>query len=260
MNPRRYITLFIAAASLVSCGQIEREPLTDADGEVIPVPAPYDDWLSVSDFEPAAETLAPRPTLVLQFSDYLEDDRIRSYDFAELRSGGRRSLGISTYVMTDKAVIWRPYGELERGLKYKFEPLVDLRSYAGSPPLPGDFAQRTFMVAEDGGSATLELPEPTWSDVDEIIERRCAECHRNPDRRLDPLSYESLVGRRSQQTDRFLVRPGDAPDSYLMQKLLWDYRDIEFTHQPPPWAENAEQLPREELLVIERWIENGVPH
>jgi hypothetical protein len=258
MNTRLAILLTLCfAAAATSCGDIEQEPPTDSDGEVIPIPGPYDDWLRVTAIEPDADTIAPRPTVVFRFSDYIDDDRFRSFDFAQIRSGGRRSLGESTYVMTDKSVVWRAYGELERGLKYDLSILADLRSYTNAPPLPGDFGERTYRVADDGATAEFELPEPTWSDVDDIVQRRCASCHRDPARRLNPLTYASLVGARSEQVDRFLVRPGDAPESYLMHKILWDYEDIEFTHQPPPWQENAEQLPREELLVIERWIEDG---
>ena len=259
MDFRPYIPALLALVALTSCGEIEQEPPTDSDGDAIPIPGPYDDWLQISSVNPASETIAPRPVLVFEFSDYLDDGRFRSYDLAELRSGGRRTLGASTYVMTDKAVVWRPYGELERGLKYDLRVLANLRSYTDAPPLPSGFASRTYTVADDGGSAEVELPEPVWADVDAILERQCAGCHRDPVRKLNPLTYESLVGVRSEQVDRFLVRPGDAPDSYLMHKLLWDYEDIEYTHQPPPWQENAEQLPREELLVIERWIEGGVP-
>jgi hypothetical protein len=263
MNARPYILaclVCLAPTWSTSCGEIEQDPPTDADGEVIPIPDPFDSWLEIRGVAPDSDTISTSPTLVVTFSDYLEDDRIRSYDFAELRSGGRRTLGASTYVMTDKAIVWRPYGELERGLKYDFKVLLDLRSYTNAPTTPSGFDTRTYIVRDDGATAGAEeLPEPAWADVDAILMRRCAECHRDTSRRLNPLTRESLVGRRSEQVDRYLVRPGDAPDSYLMHKLLWDYEDIEYTHQPPPWQENAEQLPREELLVIERWIENGAP-
>ncbi|MGM0556367.1 MAG: hypothetical protein ACQEVA_08330 [Myxococcota bacterium] len=259
MNARYHILFgLLLCASAASCGEIEQTPPTDADGEVIPVPEPFDSWLEIASIAPESDSISPNPTLVITFSDYLEDDRMRSFDFGELRSGGRRTLGAATYVMTDKAVIWRPYGELEAGMKYDFEVLLDLRSYTDAPPMPSGLGTRTYLVEEDGPTADApDLPSPGWAEVDDILERRCGECHRDPRRRLNPLTHESLVGRRSDQVDRYLVRPGDAPDSYLMHKLLWDYEDIEYTHQPPPWQENAEQLPREELLVIERWIENG---
>lgn len=260
MNLRFHIMACAAVATtLISCGEIEQEPPTDASGDVIPIPDPFDSWLQLTAVEPDSETISSRPTLVIRFSDYIDDDRFRSFNFAELRSGGLRTLGLATYVMTDKAVIWQPYGELEQGFKYDFRILPDLRSYTDAPPLPGGFSTRTYRVGEDGATSDLSLPEPTWPQVEAIFDRRCADCHADPARRLNPLDYDSIVGRRSEQVDRFLVRPGDAPDSYLMHKLLWDYEDIEFTHQPPPWQEDAEQLPREELLVIERWIEDGAP-
>lgn len=240
-----------------ACVEIEPDPPVDDEGEPIALPGPHDRWLEVTSVSPSGEDLDVAPRIAVTFSDYLDDDSFRSYRFASLRSGGLVAGGLADYIMTDKTVIWRPYNDIEPGLAYTFELNDELSSATDSPLLlPAQWP--VFVASDDGGRAAVgELPQPVFDEVDPIFEAHCVECHRDEQSGLNPLTYDSLVGTRSTQTGLYLVRPGDPADSYLMRKLLWDYPDIEFTHQPPPWAEGSEPLEREELLLIEGWIASG---
>jgi hypothetical protein len=250
----------LAAATVVAvsaaCVEIEPDPPVDEEGEPIAVPDPFDPWLEIADISPAPGEIAPSSRLALTFNDYIDDDSFDSYAFGVLNSGGVRASGSARYIMTDKTVVWRPYSNLEPGLLYQFRVTENLVSATDAPLLaPAQWPE--FKASREATPVeTVELPDVRWDDVAPIFEAKCASCHHEPQRGLNPLTYDSLLGARSTQTDLFLVRPGDAPDSYLMRKLLWDYPDIEFTHQPPAWA-GGEELEREELLVVEGWIAGG---
>jgi mono/diheme cytochrome c family protein len=245
-----------AVFALSSCGEIEPEPPVDEDGEPIELPEPYDRWLEIVEISPVPGELAREPSIAVRFNDYIEDDSFRSYAFGALSSGGVVARGDADYVMTDKTVVWRPWRPLEPGLRYTFQTTGAVESATGSPLLqPAEWPAYVASRDQEPTSATA-LPDARWDDVAPIFEGKCAECHRNPRAGLNPLTYESLQNAESQQTDLYLVRPADPADSYLMRKLLWDYADIEFVHQPPAWA-GGEQLSREELLLIEGWIAGG---
>jgi hypothetical protein len=67
------------------------------------------------------------------------------------------------------------------------------------------------------------MSEVRWPEVDRILEANCRSCHADPQWRLNPLTRESMLGVRAEQVSRFLVRPGDPADSYLMEKILPSY-------------------------------------
>ncbi len=250
-------TALVAFFALSACGEIEPEPPVDDEGEPIPVPAPYDHWLEITAISPApGDDLATRPTFAVTFNDYIDDDSFRSYAFGVLSSGGIVERGEAKYIMTDKTVTWRTWGALEPGLIYRFQTTGSVESATGSPLLqPAQWPK--YVANEEVDSIDpVELPNARWDDVAPIFESKCASCHQDPQWGLNPLTFESLEGAKSQQTDLYLVRPRDPADSYLMRKLLWDYADIEFVHQPPKWA-GGEQLSREELLTVEGWIAGG---
>jgi hypothetical protein len=252
------VTLVVAATSLAvgACVEIEPDPPVDEEGEPIPMPDPYDPWLEIVDISPSSDEIALSPTVAVTFNDYIDDDAFDSYAFGALRSGGVGVSGTASYVMTDKTVVWRPYAALEPGLVYRFSVTAEPVSATGAP-LREPSAWPTYMASRDAAPIEpVELPEVRWDAVAPIFEAKCASCHHDPQWGLNPLTYDSLIGAKSQQTDLFLVRPGDAPDSYLMRKLLWDYADVEFVHQPPKWS-GGEELGREELLTIEGWIAGG---
>jgi hypothetical protein len=252
--------LLVAAATVAAmstaCVEVEPDPPVDEDGEPVVVPAPHDRWLEVVDISPDTDEIAMSPSVAVTFNDYIDDESFESYAFGALRSGGVRASGTATYIMTDKTVVWRPFSRLEPGLKYRFSVTEDLESATGAPlRAPAEWPE--YLAGRDAvPSELVVLPDVRWDAVRPIFDATCAGCHQDPQWGLNPLTYDSLIGAKSQQTDLFLVRPGDASDSYLMRKLLWDYPDIEFVHQPPAWS-GGQELAREELLLIEGWITGG---
>ncbi|MFW5967614.1 MAG: c-type cytochrome [Persicimonas sp.] len=254
---RLVLTACLPAVIAVGCVEIEPEEPTDEDGEAIEAPEPGEPWLEIESIEPSDERLAPDSAVVVYFSDYVDDDTFRSYAFANLTAGGLRTTGSADYRMVDRAVVWDPRGGLEEGFTYDFSIEAELQSASGSPFLGLDSTPR-FVIDEEADATSIpELPDASWSQVESIFDESCASCHADESRGLNPLTYDALVGRPSEQVDRALVVPGDPADSYLMHKLLDDYPDIRFTHQPPPWDEDSDRLSDEQLRVIEGWIRRG---
>ena len=254
--------LIALASAGLSCGQIEPEPPRDERGEVIPQPPPFEPWLRITRVEPeeAAGALAQRPTLVLTLSDYLDERTILTYDVASLESGGVRSFGVARYILTRKQLIWRPSTDLVPGLEYTLRvAMPQARSHNGSPLWPERPSPR-YLASQAADPWRFELddrPRSFSQDIEPILQARCARCHRDPQWGLDPLTYQSLVGGRSAQLDRVLVRPGSASTSYLMHKLLPDFTDRRYTAQPPPWDAQSEPLDEATIWTFERWIEGG---
>ncbi len=252
----------MAAVALGACTPVNPPQPADAQGKPIALPGPYDRWLQITDISPTSASDGPtdvalQPTISITFNDYLQDDSFRSHSLAAMASGGVKAYGHADYVMTDKTIVWHPWSALEPGLVYDFTILDKLTSATGAPYL-APVTPPQFKASRDvEASAPVALPDATWSQIEPIFEQRCTSCHRDKQWKLNPLTYDSLVGEKSAETDLYLVRPGDAPDSYLMRKLLWDYPDIEFTPQPPPWSAGSEELPRDELRLVEGWIAHG---
>lgn len=266
---RRTWWVGVVAAVATSCGSIEPEGPVDEDGDPIPIPQPYDDWLRITRVEPGAqaEAIAPRPTFAVTFNQYLDDESWRSWGAARLQSNGIRYNGEVDYIMVRKTILWRPYRSVIEGLEYRFVfSMEDLRSVTDAPRTPDASYEALYARAdaEEGASYELDLPqEPVrWEQVRQIFERRqCYQCHGDTEQwaYLNPLTRGSLVGERSEQVDRLLVRPFDVTDSYLMHKLLPDYPVRRYTVQPPPWFEDpqARPLDESELWAVERWIRGG---
>lgn len=243
----------VAAVAAAACVDIE----SDDDDERSEAPPPGEDGLDIDSIDPDSDEIAPSSPIVFYLSDYLEEDSFASFEFAWLSSGGLTVAGEASYRMVDRAVVWQPYGELDEGLTYEVGVDGQLESATGAPFAPPDTWPRYTAVEDAARADAPDLPDARWEDVEPIVDDACAECHADPDWGLNPLTYDSLVGRPSEQTERTLVRPGDPADSYLMHKLLWDYPQIRFTHQPPPWHEGAEPLSDQKLRVIEGWIRSG---
>lgn len=252
----------IGALAISACGQIEPEPLKDEDGELVPIPKPYEPWLYVTKVEPPlnADTIAARQRFTLTFNDYLNPESFTSYDVAVLASGGYRLFGSARYVMTRKQIIWRPNSAATPGLEYTFSlTLPDVRSATGSPLWP-EKPKGVFIATDEDDEFIFpfdDRPRSFSADIEPIIEAKCARCHRDPQWGLNPLTRERLLLAPSTQRDRLLVRPGVPAGSYLMHKLLPDFTDRLYTVQPPPWDADSVALTEDELWSFERWIEGG---
>jgi hypothetical protein len=246
--------LILTAALVVllsACGFLQRDP----NPEKL---SPYRPSLKLVELFPQPGRISTQPRIRLQLSDYLEDDSFKSFNFMFLRSGGRVYGGTSTYSVVDRAIYFEPNQRLPSSLIFEVVINPDIKAEADIRIQIPD-----SLVAYQTSSSIL-APRPvsqqpvTWSDIESIIQAECSNCHTEEPGSPVALTHDNLVGEKSRQVDRFLVKPGDASDSYLMQKLLEDYPGIRFTRQPPPWSENG-PLSGNELKTIERWIEQGAP-
>ena len=256
-SSRALLALLLAAAA--GCADIEPEPPLDEEGEPIAMPQAYDSFLVVTDVDPGGEQpLAPRPRITLTFSDYLDDDSFLPFALVSLTSGGLRAQGLVYYRMAYRQLVFEPFAPLATGLRYRLALETGaLTSATGAPYLPTEAAEQVWIV-EDGAEAPelSEEPDAGWEAVRALFRQRCDGCHGDPQWQLVPLTHQALL-QKSKQVDRYLVRPFDPADSYLMHKILPGYADRRFTAQPPPWHESSQPLGLDEIWLVERWIRDG---
>jgi len=249
------IPAVLACASLAGCGVIERtEPASDGEKETGPFQRPA----RITEIRPSSGAVSTTPRLEVTFDADLEDDAFNTYNTGSFTSGGLEWGGWGDWVVTDKTLVWTPRDSIPPGLDIQFSLADRLEAVTGAPIADRKRIAR-FRTDEDRETRDRKRPPaPRWSDVDAIFEEHCRECHADSTWDLVDLQPESLVGEPSSEVERRLVKPYDPADSYLLQKLLWDYPDIRYSPQPPPWAD-GEELSPEEQLTVERWIEVGAP-
>lgn len=251
----RIIFFIFISLLFQTCGPIDPPLPVDEDGKIIPQPRPFDRFLSVEKVEPAKGKIGIEPVLWIYFSDYLDNDAWLDQRAISLNAGGRRTWGLITNMFSQKAVIFTANSPLIDGLSYT----LDFRegAFFSTNAAPFKPPEGVVFVADSTiESQSQSLPNPTWSDIKPILEKKCEVCHADPNWGLSPLSYEMLIGKKSKQVDKFLVRAFDSSDSYLLHKIIPDFTERKFTVQPPPWS-GAEALTADEILKIDRWIELG---
>ncbi len=255
-------------SGILGCGQIEAEPVLDKDGDPIEFPPPLENWLLVSTVTSDAETQPLRPSFLIQFNQYLQEDSALSYGVVTLRSGALSASGSYTPIMVKKAILWTPYRDLRDSFEYTLTVSGSgLRSVTEAPTPPDYNKSITFIAAQEAQEHTafeLEFTQDlTWPDIKDIFDQRgCYACHGQPDwNGLNPLTYDAMVGQKSEQTDLQLVRFKDPTNSYLMHKILPDYPVRSGTLQPPKWSASrgitSEALTEDELWLVEQWIRQG---
>lgn len=250
--------LAIALALLCSCSDIEPEPPVGQDGEPVELPEPYDTWLRVIEIQPASGEISAQPVFEIEFDTYIEDDLLLSYDMVSLVSGGIRVRGFSTWDVTTRTLTWRPSSSLVDGLEYRLQLNAErLRSITGAPPQLGGAPTYTVDAELEASEPSSEQPA-TRADVEKIILRKCASCHRDAEWKLNPLTAESMIGIKAADRDQLLVIRRDAADSYLMHKILPDYPLRAYGVQPPTWSD-AQPLTTGEIRTFKRWIDAGAP-
>lgn len=241
--------------ALAACGPIAPAPPTDEEGEVIEMPGPFDTWLRVEQMLPDGGEVGLRPRLRFVFDTWIDEDELLDFSTVTVSSAGLSTGGRVKWTMTTRTLEFVPSSPLEPGLNYRATmDQARLQSVTGAPFQSVDLP--TFLVTEDGPEFADSEPSVSWEEVDGLLENRCRSCHADPQWALNPLTYDSLVGRRSDQTDAIMVLPFDPGDSYLMHKILPDYPVRRFTVQPPPWSD-AGPLTESEIFLIERWIATG---
>jgi mono/diheme cytochrome c family protein len=106
-----------------------------------------------------------------------------------------------------------------------------------------------LLLLAPGGSADAQ-EMPGWMDIARIFDARCVNCHARDAAaaalRLD--SYEDAI---AGGVNGAVLVAGDAPASELIRRLRG-------TSRPRmPFLSSA--MPIEEILLIERWIDAGMP-
>lgn len=243
---------------LTACGEIEPDPPVDDDDEPIEMPDPLEEWLFFESFYPDEE-ISTQPTIEIEFNQYLAPDSFNSFGAARLQSGGLTSFGRVDYRMTRKTLLFRTNSSIEPDLTYQLSwNTSDIESVVGSPLHPGATLPSYEARADLEATPPLTRPSVSWSEVDELFEAHCNDCHGEPSWDLPELTRDGLVGRRSEQIDAMLVEPFYPARSYLMHKILPDYPIRRFTEQPPPYSEQ-EPLSTGDIERIEHWIAAGAP-
>ena len=114
------------------------------------------------------------------------------------------------------------------------------------------------------GSVGATEEAPTFSEVYEIIENRCANCHgmRGPKRLpmgTEQLAYESLVGVESMSEPGMnRVEPGSPEESFLICKLLEDDTCRKLAARGGMRMPlGGEPLTEKEIQLISDWIAAG---
>ena len=209
--------------------------------------------------EPGDGPVARDQTFTVGFNAYLDPRPINFFNAATLGSGGVRASTRVDYRMVDRQLIVGTRRQMMPGLLYDlgFNPdvLVSVTGQPfGGPPSIQFISGEHLDAAPDEGEPRAGALR--WADVAPIFDP-CNVCHQDPEWMLPPMTRDAMVGRASpQRPDLLLVRPYDAPSSYLMHKILWDYPLRDGTAQPPPWAGYA-QLSAEAQRLIEAWIRAG---
>jgi len=256
MSTQGYKTGVISSLFLLACTPIDTPPIVDAQGNVVRVPAAYDSWLEIEELTPSGGEIGSRPVFVLTFNAYVSTRNWLDYDVMHLSSGGIRASGRATWDVVGRTIEWRPFGELIDGLDYRvgLNP-SRLESVTGAPPFVGTLP--VFRVNSEIENVPPALvAASSWGDVQGIIERTCASCHRDPEWLLNPLTVDSMIGVKAEALDVFLVKPFDAANSYLMHKILPDYPNRRFGVQPPTWSDE-DPLSSDEIRAIASWIDSG---
>jgi len=109
---------------------------------------------------------------------------------------------------------------------------------------------------QDGPKGLFEPPmqQPAFlSLVEPILRQRCAECH-GPDKHKGDLRLDTFEDLLRGGQDGPVVKAGHANKSPLIQCIISD-SDAD-GHMPP---EDHPQLSREEIALIEWWINQGAP-
>lgn len=96
-----------------------------------------------------------------------------------------------------------------------------------------------------------DLPVPNWNDASAIFQARCTMCHSqlgaSKGLRLD--SYEAAIAGSERGA---VLLPGDSENSELVRRLRGE--------SVPRMPFLGRQLPEEEIDLITRWIDAGLPN
>lgn len=107
-----------------------------------------------------------------------------------------------------------------------------------------------LLIAAGAPRAGADAPAPGWDAVSAIFAKHCVRCHAGRDAarglRLDSHAAALAGGERG-----VVLMPGDAAGSELIRRLRGE--------SVPRMPFLSRPLPDEQIELIERWIEAGLP-
>ena len=224
--------------------------------------------MAVASSSPAADsTTAPTDGAIgITFTDYPDPDTVGTPSML-LTTGVFRVPETYRVDLADKTVTMIPVGSLIAHLGYSASVFPDLRSLAG--------CSATFeIVSFDTGDGPANLPPPpvpTLSDVQPILDGRCADnCHADASGGClaAPMSGLSLCATDARNalidvpsrevSSLLLVAPGDSARSYLLRKVLpatvgGGPIPTTLGQREPP----GDPLTQDQLATLAAWIDGG---
>ncbi len=224
-----------------------------------PLPADlYDPSVRILAIDPSPDggPVAEQPVFTASLNTYLDPAPLTFFNAAALNSGGVRASVRADYRMVDKQLVVTTRRPLEPGLIYDLTFNPDAIASVTGQPFQGPALIQFLSGDAPLPPAPAEPEAPRWAEIEPLL-APCNVCHLDPEWQLPAVTREAMVGVASeQQPELVVVRPFDAPASYLMHKILWDYPLRHGTAQPPPWA-GYDQLSIDAQRLIERWINAG---
>ncbi len=203
--------------------------------------------LSVVEVEPPAGTEHPADLpLRIRFDRYLDPETVA--DSAAVRSSDVYFSIRAAYDPVDRALLVVPVIQLRVGLEYVLELDPErLRGLEGERlDAPFEAVFRAGLPAGEGAPPPVDFE----ADLAPALEAAC-DCHGPEPAAFPPLTPEALLEVPSRrQPERTLVVPGDAPNSYLLQRVLVDYPGVRGAPMPVEGP-----LPDDVLRDLVSWIE-----
>jgi mono/diheme cytochrome c family protein len=116
--------------------------------------------------------------------------------------------------------------------------------------LSAALAALLFVAAQPAHAAAPAKPVSFIHDIAPLLKEKCFGCHgaKNPKGKLDMTKYESF---RKGGTKDDPIAPGNPDESYLLTVLT----ATDKKRMPP--KDSGDPLPKEQIALIERWIQQG---
>ncbi|HEY8377002.1 MAG TPA: hypothetical protein VIK91_10960, partial [Nannocystis sp.] len=163
----------------------------------------------------------------------------------------------------------RAIDRMPRGGPYVGENLETILAWIAGAEFPGGEATTGETDTDTGtdtdteGSTSTGGLEPTWANVQALLDTKCVACHGSePNPALNGglqmpkgMAYASIVNVKSPTVALDLVEPGDPSQSYLYLKLSGEFSSVPGAGgmMMPPGS----MVTPEELELVEQWIAMG---
>ncbi len=185
----------------------------------------------------------------LRFEQYLFDSPSQGLGI-ELVSGDRNAAVSVAYDPVDRALVLQPDRELRVGLGYVLRVPADSVFGFGGERLAED-----LEIDFRAGPRVDYTPRPPVDFELHLLPKLEASCYCHGEDAWPPLDPATWVGQAARrQPERSLVVPGEALQSYLIQRVLADYPGVRGAPMP-----TEAPLDAETLKALVSWVEAGAP-